>query len=148
MGVKKVSYGDLSPAGKWMRNNPSKVKSQPSRNKPLSAKDKKDKVESQRERRKAKKQGRDIKDKDWDHHTGKFESVKENRGRPGTGGRKKGVKKNFTMKPGSKEVDSPTTFRSDSPLKQLGMIGQDDTASLSKQAYSQPSVQKGMSTGI
>ena len=27
----------------------------------------------------------------------------------------------FKMKPGSKSVDSPTTFRGDSPLKQLGM---------------------------
>ncbi len=27
----------------------------------------------------------------------------------------------FSMKPGSKNVSSPTTFRMDSPLKQLGM---------------------------
>ncbi len=39
MGVKKVSYDNLSKAGKWMRNNPSKVKDQPSRTKPLSTKE-------------------------------------------------------------------------------------------------------------
>ena len=119
MGVKKVAYDKLSSAGKWMRNNPSKVKTQPSRKEPLSTKDKKDKVESQRERRDAKKQGRDITDKDWDHTTGKFESVKANRGRKGTGGRKKGVSHNWTMNPGSKEKDSPTTFRMDSPIHKL-----------------------------
>ncbi len=144
MGVKKVAYDNLSSSGKWMRKNPSKVKSQPSRTEPLSAKDKKDKVESQRERRKAVKKGRDIKDKDWDHHTGKFESVKTNRGRKGTGGRIKGKSHNFSMNKGSKEIDSPTTFRSKSPLKELG-FGMDDTASRSQLAYSQPSVTKGNS---
>lgn len=46
-------------------------------------------VESNRARRKAKAAGKNVKNKDWDHKTGRFISVKANRGRVGEGGRKR-----------------------------------------------------------
>lgn len=49
----------------------------------------KKRVESGRARRKARKNGKNIKGKDYDHAVGRFVSVKANRGRRGEGGRKK-----------------------------------------------------------
>lgn len=46
-------------------------------------------AESNAARAKAKKAGKNIKGKDYDHAVGKFVSVKTNRGRKGEGGRKK-----------------------------------------------------------
>ena len=43
------------------------------------------KAENQRKRRAAKKEGKDIKGKDYDHKDGKFKSVKANRGNDGKG---------------------------------------------------------------
>ena len=45
----------------------------------------KKKAENQRIRRKAIKEGKDIKGKDYDHKDGKFKSIKANRGNDGNG---------------------------------------------------------------
>ena len=51
------------------------------------------KAENQRKRRAAKKAGRNIEGKDYDHATGRFTSVKTNRGNRGKGTKKEGPKK-------------------------------------------------------
>ena len=48
----------------------------------------KKKAENQRIRRKAIKEGKDIKGKDYDHKDGKFKSIKANRGNDGKGTKK------------------------------------------------------------
>ena len=48
----------------------------------------KKKAENQRKRRAAKKAGKNIKGKDYDHKDGKFKSVKANRGNDGNGTKK------------------------------------------------------------
>tara|TARA_Y100001938_G_C7876175_1_gene322741 strand:- start:74 stop:307 length:234 start_codon:yes stop_codon:yes gene_type:complete len=48
----------------------------------------KKKAENQKIRRKAKKNGRDISDKDYDHKTKRFTSIKSNRGNRGKGTKK------------------------------------------------------------
>jgi len=48
------------------------------------------KAENQRKRTAAKKNGVNIKGKDYDHEDGKFESVKRNRGNDGNGTKKEG----------------------------------------------------------
>ena len=54
-------------------------------------KDRKDKkAENQRRRRKAIKEGKNIKGKDYDHKKKKFVSVKSNRGNYGNGTKKEG----------------------------------------------------------
>ena len=50
----------------------------------------KKKAENQRKRRAAKKAGRNIKGKDYDHKDGKFKSIKANRGNDGRGTKKEG----------------------------------------------------------
>ena len=45
-------------------------------------------AENQRKRRAAKKKGANLKGKDYDHKTGKFTSVKKNRGNRGKGTKK------------------------------------------------------------
>jgi hypothetical protein len=52
----------------------------------------KKKADSQRKHRAAKKNGRDTSDMDFDHRTGKFVSVKTNRGNRGEGTKKEGGK--------------------------------------------------------
>lgn len=49
---------------------------------------KKKRVESNRKRREAKRAGKDIKGKDYDHAVGRFVKSSTNRGRKGEGGRK------------------------------------------------------------
>ena len=46
------------------------------------------KAENQKKRRKAKKQGKNIKGKDYDHKTKRFTSIKNNRGNRGKGTKK------------------------------------------------------------
>jgi hypothetical protein len=46
------------------------------------------KAENQRKRRKAVKQGKNIRGKDYDHKTKKFTSIKNNRGNRGKGTKK------------------------------------------------------------
>jgi len=48
------------------------------------------KAENQRKRRAAKKNGQNIKGKDYDHKDKKFESIKANRGNDGKGTKKEG----------------------------------------------------------
>ena len=54
----------------------------------MTADRRKKKAENQRKRRKAIKEGKDIKGKDYDHKDGKFKSVKANRGNDGKGTKK------------------------------------------------------------
>ena len=49
---------------------------------------KRKKAENQRLRRKAIKEGKDIKDKDYDHNTERFVSIRANRGNRGKGTKK------------------------------------------------------------
>ena len=56
----------------------------------MTADRRKKKADSQRKRRAAKKAGRDIKGKDYDHKDGKFKSVRANRGNDGKGTKKEG----------------------------------------------------------
>jgi len=49
---------------------------------------KKKKAENQRKRRAAKKAGKNIKGKDYDHKTKRFETIKSNRGNRGHGTRR------------------------------------------------------------
>jgi hypothetical protein len=49
----------------------------------------KKRVESNAKRREAKATGKDVRGKDYDHHTRSFVSIKTNRGRTGEGNRKK-----------------------------------------------------------
>lgn len=51
------------------------------------------KADSQRKRRAAKKAGRNVAGKDYDHKTSTFKSVKANRGNDGQGTKKEGKKK-------------------------------------------------------
>ena len=62
----------------WHKNNPAATKSR---------------VERAKKTRDARKKGKNIKGKDYDHAVGRFVSSKTNRGRKGEGGRKKGVRK-------------------------------------------------------
>ena len=54
----------------------------------MTADRRKKKAENQRKRRAAKKAGRNIKGKDYDHKDGKFKSVHANRGNDGNGTKK------------------------------------------------------------
>ena len=54
----------------------------------MTADRRKKKAENQRKRRKAIKEGKDIKGKDYDHKDRKFKSVKANRGNDGKGTKK------------------------------------------------------------
>ena len=54
----------------------------------MTASRRKKKAENQRKRRAAKKAGKNIKGKDYDHKDGKFKSVKANRGNDGNGTKK------------------------------------------------------------
>lgn len=54
----------------------------------MTADRRKKKAENQRKRREAKKNGKNLKGKDYDHKTGRFISVKANRGNRGQGTKK------------------------------------------------------------
>ena len=56
---------------------------------------KKKKAENQRKRRKAIKEGKNIKGKDYDHKDKKFKSVKKNRGNDGKGTKREGNRKKY-----------------------------------------------------
>jgi hypothetical protein len=58
----------------------------------MTADRRKKKAENQRKRRAAKKAGKNIKGKDYDHKDRKFKSVKANRGNDGKGTKKEGKK--------------------------------------------------------
>ena len=59
----------------------------------MTADRRKKKAENQRERRAAKKAGKNIKGKDYDHKDGRFKSIKANRGNDGKGTKKEGKRK-------------------------------------------------------
>ena len=59
----------------------------------MTADRRKKKAENQRKRRAAKKAGKNIKGKDYDHKDKKFKSVKANRGNDGKGTKREGKKK-------------------------------------------------------
>ena len=59
----------------------------------MTADRRKKKAENQRLRRKAIKEGKNIKGKDYDHKDKKFKSVKANRGNDGKGTKREGKKK-------------------------------------------------------
>ena len=89
MAPKKKPYSKLSKSAKHYRDNKSsrdkKKKVDTEINKRPSQVKKR--VESNSARRKAKKNGRNINGKDYDHAVGKFVKSKTNRGRKGEGGR-------------------------------------------------------------
>ena len=94
-GPKKKAYSKLSPGAKSLRNNPkarkAKAKNDAKNNSKSSQVQKR--TESDKARRDAKKSGKNIKGKDYDHATNSFTSSERNRGRSGEGNRKKGVKR-------------------------------------------------------
>lgn len=89
MAPPKKKYSELSRTAKYYRNNPKARKKKAATDKKVNARPEqiKKRVESQRARRKAKKAGKNVKGKDYDHAVGRFVSSKVNRGRTGEGGR-------------------------------------------------------------
>lgn len=75
----------------YYRKNPAARKKKAATDKKINARpeQRKKRVESNLKRRKAKAAGKNISNKDYDHATNRFISVKANRGRKGEGGRKK-----------------------------------------------------------
>ena len=70
---------------------------------------KKKKRENQVKRRKAIKEGKDIKGKDYDHKDGRFKSVKANRGNDGKGTKREGFSTKI-MKTTSKSRNTSTRY--------------------------------------
>ena len=85
----------LSKSAIYFRNNPVARKKKQAATAKLNKKPAavKKRVESNRAQREAKKAGRNVKGKHFDHAVGKFVAAKTNMGRAGEGGRKKGVSK-------------------------------------------------------
>jgi len=71
---------------------------------------KKKKAENQRKRRAAKKAGKDISGKDYDHKDRRFKSVKANRGNDGKGTKREGFSTK-TMKKTSKSRNKSTRYK-------------------------------------
>ena len=71
---------------------------------------KKKKAENQRKRRAAKKEGKDIRGKDYDHKDRRFKSVKANRGNDGKGTKKEGFSTKI-MKKTSKSRNKSTKYK-------------------------------------
>jgi hypothetical protein len=91
MAPKKKKYSELSASGKYYRKNKAardkKKKTDSEVNK--RPEQKKKRREAGKKRYAAKKAGKNVNGKDYDHATNKFVSSKTNRGRKGEGGRKK-----------------------------------------------------------
>ena len=68
------------------------------------------KAENQRKRRAAKKAGKDIRGKDYDHKDGRFKSVKANRGNDGKGTKREGFSTK-TMKKTSKSRNKSSRYK-------------------------------------
>ena len=68
------------------------------------------KAENQRKRRAAKKAGKDIRGKDYDHKDRRFKSVKANRGNDGKGTKREGFSTK-TMKKTSKSRNKSTRYK-------------------------------------
>ncbi len=91
MPPKKKPYSQLSDSAKYYRDNPKARKKKAKTDKKINERPAqvKKRTESNKARARAKKQGKNIEGKDYDHATGRFETVKKNRGRKGEGGRKR-----------------------------------------------------------
>ena len=85
MGTSTNYYRKNSKARKKKAATDKKINSRPAQVKK--------RVEANRAVRKAKASGKNTKGKDYDHAVKRFVSTKENRGRAGEGGRKKGKRK-------------------------------------------------------
>lgn len=92
MAPKKKPMNKLSRSAKYYRKNKKARSKKAATDKKINARaeQKKKRAQANKARRKAKKLGKNIKGKDYDHKTGKFISSKKNRGRLGEGGRKRG----------------------------------------------------------
>ena len=91
MAPPKKKRSELSRSAKYYRDNPGARKRKAKTDKKVNAREeqKKKRRESGAARRKAKKSGRNVEGKDYDHATNSFVSSKKNRGRKGEGGRKR-----------------------------------------------------------
>jgi len=81
----------MSDSAEYYRNNPKARKKKAEYDKKLNKRPAqvKKRTEANAARRRAKKQGKNIEGKDYDHAKGMFVKMSENRGRRGEGGRKK-----------------------------------------------------------
>ncbi len=82
MPPKKKAYSKLSKSAKYYRNNPGARKKKAATDKGINSRpeQKKKRRESGRKRTAAKKSGKNIKGKDYDHKQNRFISSKANRG--------------------------------------------------------------------
>jgi len=90
MASPKKKYSELSESAKYFRDNPAARKKKAAIDKEVNARPEQvaKRVDLKRKRAAAKKAGKDIKGKDWDHAVGGFVSMKTNRGRKGEGNRR------------------------------------------------------------
>ena len=86
-----IKKGKVSKSAKYYRDNPEARKKKAATDKKVNARaaQKKKRRESGKKRYDAKKKGKNIKNKDYDHATNSFVSSSKNRGRTGEGARKK-----------------------------------------------------------
>ena len=84
----------LGRTAKYYRSHPAARKKKAKLDKKINARPEqtKKRTESGRKRREAKRNGQNVKGKDYDHATNRFVSEKTNRGRTGEGARVKGRK--------------------------------------------------------
>ncbi len=87
----------VAKSTKYYRSNPEARKRKAKTDKKVNSRPEqvKKRVESNKARRKAKKNGQNVKGKDYDHAVRKFVKTKTNRGRKGEGGRKRKSKRKF-----------------------------------------------------
>lgn len=80
-----------SKSARYYANNPKARKKKAATDKKINARpeQKKKRVESNKARRQAKKAGKDVRGRDYDHAVGRFVKSSTNRGRKGEGGRKR-----------------------------------------------------------
>ncbi len=89
MPPSKLPYSQLSRTAKWYRDNPSGRRKKSILDTKINARPEqiKKRTEANQKRAIAIKGGKDIKNKDYDHATRRFVSIKKNRGRRGEGNR-------------------------------------------------------------
>ena len=95
MAPPKKKRSELSRSAKYYRDNPGARKRKAATDKKVNARKEQRKKRSQSNaaRRKARKNGQNIKGKDYDHATNSFVKSGTNRGRRGEGGRKRKKRK-------------------------------------------------------
>lgn len=91
MASPKKPYSKLSRSAKYYRDNPKARKKKAKKDKEINARasQRKKRSELVKKNRQADKRGVNRNGKDYDHATGRYTSVRSNRGRKGEGGRKK-----------------------------------------------------------